>query len=322
MFKKFSLKASFFIIISILLLSLAACTSSDKTIQTAKTNEGEGESTEAASSESDTKELGPVLTRVKETGVITTAFAAQTPPWRFHKMVNGKDTLAGFEVDLVYLIADEVEKYLGVPVELEIKELQIDGALAALQADKVDFAPTLSATPERKENMDFSIPYHRSMQTIAIRTEDQDKELFKEENQLAGAKVGSIKGSSTSITMLEKYPEAELFELSKAPDILLALLNKKVDAAVFNEKQGILYTKANPEIMLVDYLKYDVPKDRDPGASVAFPKGNEDFVALVDEVLNRILNDGTFAQFEKKSLEDLNDPDLLKNFTGENILNQ
>jgi arginine/lysine/histidine transporter system substrate-binding protein len=317
MFKKFNIKAVMLLIIGILMLSLAACASSTKTNETAKTPDSS-----SSDSDKDSKKLGPVLTRVKETGVITTAFAAQTPPWRFHKMVNGKDTLAGFEVDLVNYIADEVGKYLGVDVKLEVKELQIDGTLAALQADKVDFAPTLSATEERKKNLDFSIPYHRSLQTIAIRTADKDKDIFKEENQLAGVKVGSIKGSSTSITMLEKYPKAELFELSKAPDILLSLLNDKIDAAVFNEKQGILYVKANPEIMLVDYLKYDVPKDRDPGASVAFPKGNEDFVALVDEILNRILNDGTFAGFEKKSLEDLNDPDLLKGFSGENILNQ
>ncbi len=321
MVKKFTLKASLLVLVGILMLTLAACASSTKTT-TEKPAANDSPTAKPEEKPEEAKKLGPVLTRVKETGKMTTGFAAQTPPWRFHKMVNGKDTLAGFEVDLVYYITKEVEKYLGVPVELEIKELQIDGALAALQADKIDFAPTLSATEERKKNMDFSIPYHRSMQTIAIRTEDKDKPLFKEENQLAGAKIGSIKGSSTSVTLLEKYPKAELFELSKAPDILLSLLNKKVDAAVFNEKQGILYVKANPEIMLVDYLKYDVPKDRDPGASIAFPKGNEDFIELVDKVLNRILTDGTFASFEKKSLEDLNDPDLLKGFTGDNILNQ
>src|SRR4051812_16086208 len=216
MVKNFTLKASLLLLVGILMLTLAACASSTKTTQKPATNDSA--STKPEEKPEETKELGPVLTRVKETGVMTTGFAAQTPPWRFHKMVNGKDTLAGFEVDLVHLVAEEVGKYLGVPVELEIKELQIDGALAALQADKIDFAPTLSATEERKKNMDFSIPYHRSLQTIAIRTEDKDKPMFKEENQLAGAKIGSIKGSSTSVTLLEKYPKAELFELSKAPD--------------------------------------------------------------------------------------------------------
>lgn len=37
-------------------------------------------------------------------------------------------------------------------------------------------------------------------------------------------------------------------------------------------------------------------------------------------IYNRILNDGTFKEFEKKSILDLNDPDLLKNFESKNIL--
>ncbi len=95
-----------------------------------------------------------------------------------------------------------------------------------------------------------------------------------------------------------------------------------MDAAVLNEKYAILICKANPDLMIDYDLSFDIPVDRDPGASIAIPKGNEDFVELVDEWLNTILSDGTFSSYEQEAIAQLDDPDLLEGFSSKNILNQ
>jgi len=102
---------------------------------------------------------------------------------------------------------------------------------------------------------------------------------------------------------------------------VLAVANSKVDAAVLNEKYAILICKANPDLMIDYDLSFDIPVERDPGASIAVPKGNEDFVAMIDEWLDQILSDGTFSSYEQEAILELDDPALLEGFSSKNILN-
>lgn len=264
---------------------------------------------------------GPILSRVKETGKIVAAINAQSPPWRFHKTVDGKDKLCGFEISMCYGLADYLSEKLGRDVEVEIKDMTFPGVLASLQAGQVDFAPSLAGTEERRQNMDFTIPYHRSLQTIVIQKNRENDEIFIPENGMKGVKTGSLQGSSTSVTFREQYPEAECVDYESTPDIVLAVSNSKIDAAVLNEKYAILICKANPELMIDYDLSFDIPVERDPGASIAIPKGNEDFLKITDEWLEKILADGTFAAYEDEAIKELDDPALLEGFSSKNILN-
>lgn len=268
------------------------------------------------------EEYGPILTKAMETGKLVAAINAQSPPWRFHKLIDGEDTLCGFEISMCYGLADFLSEKLGTPIEVEIRDMTFPGVLASLQAGQVDFAPSLAGTAERRENMDFSIPYHRSLQTIVIRADREDDPLFAPENALKGAKVASLLGSSTTVTFREQYPEAEVTEYESTADEIIAVANSKIDATVQNEKYAILMCKANPELMIKYDLAFDVPVERDPGSSIAVPLGNEDFVALIDEWLTQILSDGTFAAYEQEAIEQLDDPELLEGFATKNLLAQ
>ncbi len=276
--------------------------------------------TEAQAGE--TQEYGPILQKAKESGKLVAAINAQSPPWRFHKIVNGEDKLCGFEISMCYGLADYVSEKLGTKVEVEINDMTFPGVLAALQAGQVDFAPSLAGTEERRQNMDFSIPYHRSLQTIVIKKDRENEEIFAPDKGMSGVSTASLQGSSTSVTFAEQYPQANLIDYESTPDIVLAVANGKVDAAVLNEKYAILICKANPDLMIDYDLSFDIPVDRDPGASIAIPKGNEDFVELVDEWLNTILSDGTFSSYEQEAIAELDDPELLEGFSSKNILNK
>lgn len=308
--------------------SLAGCSSQPVQTQPAEpaqtqaeAEKTEAEKTEAEKTEATAEEYGPILSKVKESGKIIAAINAQSPPWRFHKTVDGKDKLCGFEISMCYGLADYLSEKLGTKIEVEINDMTFPGVLASLQAGQVDFAPSLAGTEERRQNMDFTIPYHRSLQTIVIKKDRENDEVFKAENKMNGVDTGSLQGSSTSVTFREQYPDANCIDYESTPDIVLAVSNSKIDAAVLNEKYAILICKANPDLMIDYELSFDIPVDRDPGASIAIPKGNEDFVKIADEWLEKILSDGTFASYEQEAIKELDDPALLEGFSSKNILN-
>lgn len=267
-----------------------------------------------------TADMGPIMKKAYETGVVNVCYFAQKPPFQYHKMVDGKDTVIGFEVSMSDFIAERLSEEFGREVKFVPSVMTVQGGLAAIQAGQVDCMPGLAGTAERRENMDFTIPYHRSLQTIVVLKDRFDDPKYRIDNQMSGVVVSVEKGSSTAITLKEQYPEVVLLELEKSSDVLISMVTGKSDAAIFAEKPALLYCKANENIMIVDELSFDVPKERDPGASYAVPKGNEDFVAFCDQYIEQIMNDGTFARFEQEAIAQLDDPEVLQNYDAKNYL--
>lgn len=263
---------------------------------------------------------GAIMKDIYDSGTLKVAMIGNRPPWNFHAMVDGKDIITGFETLMCEGVAQELTAYMGKEITCDFMETDVAGVLAAIQAGKVHVGPGLAGTAERRENMDFSVPYHRSLQCIMIRVEDKDDPKYDLEKGLAGVLVASQLGSSTTVTLKEQYPDCEILDLSSTSDNILALSNGRCEAVVINEKQGILYTKANPDLMLADWLSFDIPVERDAGSCLAFALDNADFREFLDPYVTRILNDGTFNSFEMEAIGHLDDPDLLENYASKNLI--
>ncbi len=266
-------------------------------------------------------EYGPILTRVLKEGVLKVGLNATDPPWQFHKIVDGQDQIFGFDKAVCQWIGDELGRIFGVEVRVEFEDTTWDGCLTGVTAGQYDLIPGCAATDERRKNMDFSPPYHKSRQVIVVHKDNLDDPMFSAENALAGVQVGVLKGSMGAITLVNHYPNAgdNLYELGSNNDVLLSVLNKKCDAANFNEKYAILMCKANPDLAIVDALTFELTDEEDAGSCIALTKGNEDFLELLNEFIPRIKSDGTFSQMELDALNALDDPDLLSQFE---LLNQ
>jgi polar amino acid transport system substrate-binding protein len=68
------------------------------------------------------------VAEIQKAGKLVIGTSADYPPYEFHSLKDGKDIIVGFDI----AIAEELAKDLGVA--LEIKDMQFDGLLAALQA--------------------------------------------------------------------------------------------------------------------------------------------------------------------------------------------
>jgi len=85
---------------------------------------------------------------------------AAFPPFEY---IEGTEPV-GFDVTMSQMIARDFGK------KLQVVDMAFDGLIAALQSDAIDFiAAGMTATDERRKNVDFSEPYYSSNQVIIVR---------------------------------------------------------------------------------------------------------------------------------------------------------
>lgn len=229
---------------------------------------------------------------IKEKGKLVLGTSADYPPYEFHKEIDGKDEIVGFDIEIAKAIAED----LGV--ELEIKDMKFDGLLAALQAGNIDIVVAgMTATPERMESVDFSVPYYTEEHTIIVKKENLDK--FNSLESLKGLKIGAQKTTVQESIAKENIEDAQIVALSKIQDLILQLKSDKVDAVVLAQFVAGEYAKSNDDISVAGFT---IAKD-DQGVSVAVKKGSEDLVAEIDKTLNKLMEENQIEQFITEASE-------------------
>lgn len=222
---------------------------------------------------------------IKKKGKIVLGTCADYPPYEFHKEINGKDNIVGFDIDIAKAIASD----LGV--ELEIKDMKFDGLLAALVADDIDFIIAgMVPKEERKKSVDFSIPYYQAEQKILIKAGIADK--IKSIDDLNGLKIGAQKSTVQEDIAKTKIKASEVKSLSKITDLVLELKNDKIDGVVLVAPVAEAYAKQSPGLVVPD-----ISLGKEDGVAVAVNKGNSDLVDAINGTLDKMLKDGTINKF-------------------------
>ncbi len=231
------------------------------------------------------------MTKVKDSGKLVLGTSADYPPYEFHKLIDGKDKIIGFDIDLAQAIADE----LGVT--LEIRDMDFGGLLIALDEGKVDLVIAgMTPKPERLEQADFTKIYYIAAQGVMVRAEDKDK--YKTAADLKGRKVGAQLGAIQEDIAKEQIEGSEVKALGKVSDLVLELKNKKVDALVMELPVANAYIKANSDLALSDI---EVVDDTG-GSAIAVAKGNAEFVEKLDSILDDLMNSGKIDDFVAEAI--------------------
>ena len=269
MIKKNIKKVVSMMLILVMVFSLAACTA--KTSSEAKPTEEQ-------------KAAGKV-DKIKEKGKIVLGTSADYPPYEFHKEINGKDTIVGFDMDIAKAVAED----LGV--ELEIKDMKFDGLMAALVADDIDFIVAgMVPKEERKKSVDFSNPYYQAEQKMLVKAAIADK--IKTVADLKGLRIGAQKSTVQEDIANSKIEASEVKALSKITDLVLELKNDKIDGIVLASPVATAYAKQNQDLAVpeIDFGKED-------GVAVAVNKGNADLVDAINATLDKLMKDGSVDKF-------------------------
>ncbi|QQO09261.1 transporter substrate-binding domain-containing protein [Breznakiella homolactica] len=236
------------------------------------------------------------LDNIRKSGKLVIGTSADYPPYEFHYLKNGQDVIGGFDI----AIAEALAKDLGVT--LEIKDMQFDGLLAALQAGTIDIVISgMSPTAERRKSVDFSTIYYYATHGVIVRQGDLAK--YATVAALKDARLSAQKGTiqvgiaKTQIMgMSEEDAEKAVDvvkEVGSIKNLILDLKNGNVDAIVAELPVAQAYVRANADLGLAA----PTFRDDDGGSAIAIKKGNPSLVTAVNTTLERLMAEGKIEEF-------------------------
>lgn len=217
-------------------------------------------------------------------GKLVVGTSADNPPYEFIK--DGE--VVGFDIDLI----EEVAKEMGR--KLIIKNLDFPGLLPSVLSRNVDMViAALSITPEREQNVDFSLSYSSSemavlyLKDLPYRPENFAAHLIGVQfgttweeyakKRLEGSQVGRVKSLANNLALVQE------------------LINKNVDLVVMEKLQVMKFAGKYSE------LNYQVIDDTRTEFAVALPK-NSDFTKKVNEIIKKLEKNGFIAKLQEKWL--------------------
>ena len=196
-------------------------------------------------------------------------------------------------------LAQQIADSLGV--ELEVVDMAFDGIIPAVQSGQVDLGiAAFTNTPERAEEIDFSDLYETSAQLLIVKAGNADTYSTKE--SLVGLKVGAQKGTIQSQLIQSALPESELFELEKYPALALEVQNGNIAGLVVDQAVGEALVASSNGALEVSNFTFTA-EEASFGKSVVIAKGNEDLVAVVNEVINKVIADGSYQKAYDEAVE-------------------
>ena len=232
------------------------------------------------------------LDQIKANGKLVVGTEAQYAPYEFKDL---DANFAGCDMWLAQQIADS----LGV--ELEVVDMSFDGIIPAVKSGQVDIGiAAFTKTPERAEEIDFSDLYETSAQFLVVKTGNAD--VYSTKEALAGQKVGAQKGTIQSQLIQSALPDSELFELEKYPALALEVQNGNIAGLVVDQAVGeslIATSNGGLEVANFEFTA----EEASFGKAAVIAKGNEDLVAAVNEVINKVTADGSYQKAYDEAVE-------------------
>ena len=226
------------------------------------------------------------LDNIRDNRKLVVGMSADYAPYEFHTIIDGKDQIIGFDVD----VANEIASSLGV--ELEIREMDFGMLLAALQSGKIDMVISgMSPNAEREKSVDFSDVYYKAVQSILVL--DRNKNIYTSLEDLANKKIGVQMGAIQARIAEEQIENANITELTKVDQLITELKSGKIDAVVVEKPVAETILTTNEDLFLTEIpVKYD-----DGGAAIAVKKGSSDLLDEVNNVIDGLISNGKIDEF-------------------------
>ena len=204
-------------------------------------------------------------------------------PYEFY---DGEE-IVGVDVEIAKKIAEKTGK------ELEIKDTDFDSLINEVKTGKADFAAAgLSITPERLEEVDFSIEYAVSKQVIVVKNESKAETI----EDFNGKKVAVQLGTIADLVLSDENPEVELVQHKKYLLAVEDLKADKVEAIVLDSLLAQEIVTKNPEFKI---LEKELLVDK---YGIAVQKGNKELLEDINTVLKELMDNNKIEDYTIKFL--------------------
>ena len=251
---------SLLLVVLMLALSFAGCSSSSE-----KTPSNAGSSDTNTEDGSGNEASGDVLVM---------ATNATFPPYEFY---DGED-IVGIDAEIAAAIAEK----LGMT--LKIEDMDFNSIITAVNNGVADFGMAgMTVTPEREENVDFTVSYATGVQVVIV-SEDSDIQTV---DDLADKIIGVQLSTTGDIYATDDFGSDHVEQYNKGADAVIALKQGKVDAVIIDNEPAKAFVEQNEGLKILD-TEYAVED-----YAIAINKGNTELVDKVNTALQELIDDGT-----------------------------
>jgi ABC-type amino acid transport substrate-binding protein len=214
----------------------------------------------------------------KEKKILNIAVSSDYPPYIYTKDAK----LAGFEIEIINAVAQSLKK------TISFHDIAFEGIIPTVAKGQVDGAiSSIARTPEREKEVDFSIPYHRSMTVVIVPFATSIRSV----DDLDDKVVGVEKGTTYENDIKKKFKDVKLLARAKFHELLDALQEGKCQAIVTGYSEAYELQNINPNLKILPIEGTTIT------FSIALPKGSA-WLVPINDTLQAMIKNGDIRKLE------------------------
>ncbi len=241
-----------------------------------------------------------LLQDVRSRGTLVAGVKDSIPPFGF--IDPSTRGIVGYDIDFAAAVA----KALGV--RLQTVPVTTATRIPELMQGKIDLiAATMTHTPDRAQQIDFSLTYFMTGQKVLVRKDAGVARV----SDLEGKRVSSVRGSTSEQNIRREVPRVRVISFNDYPNAFLALAQRKVVAMTTDEiiLMDLQRRSPNPD----DYVLIDQFISTEP-YGLGVRKGEPAFLKEVNRVLLQTEESGEAARIFDKWFGPRSETPLKRNF--------
>lgn len=207
---------------------------------------------------------------------------AEFPPFEFVTANGVLGEYDGIDMAIVKQIGEDIG------AEIVIENMEFDSLIMALANGQIDASISgMTITEERKETVDFSIPYYKATQVMIVK---EDSDIAKAAD-MEGKKIVAIQGYTGEICVQEMGYEYEAFK--KGTEAVMELANGKCDVVVIDSATAESYIKDTEGLKIVEDAEAFPVEEY----GIAVKKGNTELLNKINASIEKMLEEGKIADW-------------------------
>lgn len=223
------------------------------------------------------------LEQVQSAGALRIGTEGTYAPFTFH---DASGELVGFDVEIGRAIAE----HLGV--EAQFVEGPWDGLIAGIDANRYDVVINqVGINEERQAKYDFSEPYIASKAALVVKDDNTDITSFE---SLAGKT--SAQSLTSNFGKLAQSYGAELVGTEGFDQSIALVIQGRADATINDSLSFFDFKTQQPDAP----VKVVATAEEADFSGVILAKNKPELLAAINEALEAIKTDGTYAEISEK----------------------
>ena len=236
------------------------------------------------------------LDEIKKSGKIKIGVFSDKNPFGY---VDENGKAQGYDVYFAKRIAKDL---LGSEDAVDFVYVEAASRVEYLKSAKVDITlANFTVTDERKEQVDFALPYMK----VALGIVSPQKAKITDVNQLKGKKLIVVKGTTAETYFSKNYPDVTLVKFDEYQEAYDALLDGRGDAFSTDNTEVLAWAQQNEGFSVGIESLGDIDT-----IAPAVQKGNTDLLNAINDEIKSLADE----QFFHKDFEE-----TLKPVYGDNI---